>query len=279
MYCEKCGAENLETATLCQNCGGVFVFSKPARTSGMAISSTILGISGITMFALMGIAWIIGLIFGFLALYISGVTMFCLMGIAWIISLVFGIISLNKINKSGGQIKGKGFAVTGIATSSSGLGLLLLTIGFVMFFTSAQAVSARKNFINMRNSGLIATADQGRPAIEGMVNIFTSQSDTEANCIAVLFTPDDPYDTASYIRQNFTCGPADETPLEISWQFKTNTDEGDLYDFTIIMPLDHNATSSTTVTIVYDGTEQIILENGTYKITITPPEPEPQEQI
>ena len=278
MYCEKCGAENLETATLCQNCGGVFVFSRPSRISGMAISSTILGISGITMFALMGIAWIIGLIFGILALYISGITMFGLMGIAWIISLVFGILSLNRINKSSGQIKGKGFAITGITTSSSGLGLLLLTIGFVMFFTSAQAVSARKNFIKMRNSGLIATVDRGQPAIEGMVNIFTQQSDTEANCIAVLFTPDAPYDTTSYIRHNFTCGPAEGTPLEISWQFKTNTDKGDLYDFTIIMPLDHNATSSTTVTITYDGTEQIIFEDKTYKITLTPPEPETETQ-
>lgn len=277
MYCEKCGAENLETATICQNCGGVFVFSKPSRISGMAIASIILGISGITMFALMGIAWIIGLIFGFLALYVSGITMFALMGTAWIISLVFGILSLNKINKSGGLIKGKGFAVTGIATSSSGLGLLLITIGFVMFFTSAQAISARRNFINMRNSGLITTVDRGQPTIAGWVNVFTEQSDTEANYTAVLFTPDDPYDTASYIRQHLTCGSADTTPLEIAWQFKTSTDEGDLYDFTIIMPINHNATSSTTVMITYDGTEQIIFESNTYKITITPPELEPQE--
>ena len=196
MYCEKCGAENLETATICQNCGGVFVFSKPSRTSGMALASTILGISGITMFALMGIAWIIGLVFGILAMHISGIVMFGLMGIAWIISLVFGILSLNRINKSSGQIKGKGFAVTGITTSSSGLAALLVIIGIVMFFTSAQTISTRRKLVNIQKSGLLATLHQGSPAIEGLVKVFTEQSDTEANFAAVLFIPDDRYDKA-----------------------------------------------------------------------------------
>ena len=91
MYCQKCGADNLENAAMCQQCGGVFVYSKPTRTSGMAITSMILGISGFSMFGVFGITWIIG--------------------------LVFGIIALGRIGKSGGQLKGKGFAITGIATS------------------------------------------------------------------------------------------------------------------------------------------------------------------
>ena len=278
MYCEKCGAENLETATLCQNCGGIFVFSKPSRTSGMALASIILGISGITMFALMGIAWIIGLIFGILALHISGITMFGLMGIAWIISLVFGILSLNKINKSGGQIKGKGFAITGIVTSSSGLAVLLVIIGIVMFFTSAQTLSTRRKLVNIQESGLLTAFHHGSPAIKGMVNVFTEQSKTEANFAAVLFTPDDQYNKASYIRQSLTCELAEKTPLEITWQFKANTDKGDLYDFTINSATGQNSMRSTTVIITYDGTEQVVFENLSYKITIAPPEPVPELQ-
>lgn len=277
MYCEKCGAENLEGAALCQNCGGIFVFSKPSRTSGMALASTVLGISGITMFALMGIAWIIGLIFGILALHISGITMFGLMGIAWIISLVFGILSLNKINKSGGQIKGKGFAVTGIVTSSSGLAVLLVVIGVVMFFTSAQTISTRRKLINIQNSGLLTVLHHGSPAIEGWVNVFTEQGDTKANCAAVLFTPDDQYGKASYIRQRLTCELAEKAPLEITWQFRANTDQGDLYNFTINSAVGQNSIRSTTVIVTYDGTEQVVFESLSYKITIAPPEPEHQE--
>ena len=274
MYCEKCGAENLETATLCQNCGGIFVFSKPSRTSGMALASIILGISGITMFALMGIAWIIGLIFGILALHISGIIMFGLMGISWIISLVFGILSLNKINKSGGQIKGKGFAVTGITTSSSGLAALLVIIGVVMFFTSAQTLSTKRKLINIQESGLLTSLHQGSPAIEGTVNVFTDESNTMATCATALFTPLDQYDKASYIRQRLVCGPEEKGPLEIIWQFMANTDQGDLYDFTINSPAGQNAISSTTIKITYNGTEQLVFENPSYKVIITPPEEE-----
>ena len=278
MYCEKCGAENLEGAAMCQNCGGIFIFGKPSRTSGMALASTVLGISGITMFALMGIAWIIGLVFGILALHISGITMFGLMGIAWIISLVFGILSLNKINKSGGQIKGKGFAITGIVTSSSGLAVLLVIIGIVMFFTSAQTLSTRRKLISMQNSGLLTMPHQGSPAIEGTVSVFTEQNETEADFAAALFTSDDQYDKASYIRRSLTCGEAEKAPLEIIWQFKTNTDKGDLYDFTINTALGENSMRSTTLTVTYDGTEQVVFESLSYKITIAPPDPEPELQ-
>ena len=90
MYCEKCGAENLEGANICQQCGGVFVFSKPSRSSGLAVTSMILGISGFSIVGLMGVTLIllamtINLFIGI----VCGFTMFGLMGVAWLAGLVF----------------------------------------------------------------------------------------------------------------------------------------------------------------------------------------------
>jgi hypothetical protein len=120
MYCQKCGSENLENAAICQSCGGVFVYSKPTKTSGMAITSMILGISGFSMLGVFGITWILG--------------------------LVFGILALNKIGKASGAIKGRGLAITGIATSAAGLAFLLTVIGVWLFINSATTFSLHKKF-------------------------------------------------------------------------------------------------------------------------------------
>jgi len=56
-----------------------------ARTSGLAIASLILGICGLP-FAVVG--------------------------------LIFGIVALHRINKSGGELKGRGLAIAGIVVSS-----------------------------------------------------------------------------------------------------------------------------------------------------------------
>ena len=123
---------------------------------------------------------------------------------------------------------------------------------------------------------MLTSLHQGSPAIEGRVDVFTEQSDTAATCAAALFTPLDQYDKASYIRQRLTCGPAENPLPEIIWQFRANTDEGDLYDFTINSPLSQNSISSTTVKITYDGTEQLVFENPSYKVMIAPPEEQQQ---
>lgn len=146
MYCQKCGAENLENAAICQQCGGVFVYSKPTRTSGMAITSMILGITGFPMFGVFCITLILGLIFGILALitWIISLVFGTLALIIWIMGLVLGLMALVKVGKSGGQVKGKGFSITGIATSASGLAVLLTVAGVLIFLNSALTMSLHK---------------------------------------------------------------------------------------------------------------------------------------
>jgi len=98
MYCPKCGTENPDDAQLCRSCSWVLtststVASNPdAKTSGLAITSLVLGILS-----------------------------FCTFFLTMIPAIIFGIISLVKIEKSGGQLKGKGLAIAGIAVPSASL--------------------------------------------------------------------------------------------------------------------------------------------------------------
>jgi prepilin-type processing-associated H-X9-DG protein len=91
MFCPKCGKENLEGAQLCSSCswGLSSVATAPlpdAKTSGLAITSLVLGILS-----------------------------FCTFFITAVPAIVFGIIALVKISKSRGQLKGNGLAISGIA--------------------------------------------------------------------------------------------------------------------------------------------------------------------
>ncbi|MCP4612001.1 MAG: DUF4190 domain-containing protein [Planctomycetes bacterium] len=98
MNCSKCGKENPDDARFCNSCGAAFV-STPTqgpgvivRTSGMAIAAMVLGILSFFTF-----------------------------GITALPALIFGIISLVIIEKSGGRITGRGFAITGIVTPVFGV--------------------------------------------------------------------------------------------------------------------------------------------------------------
>jgi len=106
MYCSKCGKENPDDAQLCHFCSSVLT-STPAqapalgvKTSGMAIAALVLGILSFFTF-----------------------------GITAIPALILGIISLVTIEKSGGRITGRGFAIAGIVTPVLGfipiMGILL----------------------------------------------------------------------------------------------------------------------------------------------------------
>ena len=238
MYCQKCGAENLENATMCQSCGGVFVYSQPTKTSGMAITSMILGISGFSMFGVFGITWIIG--------------------------LVFGIIALNRVGKSSGQLKGKGFAITGIATSAAGLALLLTVIGILLFVNSATTFSLSKK-LKMHNDITAAVPIGQKPGIEGLVCILNDKTNPDDKCTAALFTPEQ--FAADYF---LTCGPKGKEPVKLSWQFSGKKEKADTYNFTITIPVGENATGMSKKIIIYDGKEQVIFEDAQRKIYIKP---------
>ncbi len=102
MYCSKCGKENPDDAQFCSSCSSALTSTPmqgPAvsvKTSGMAIAAMVLGI--LSFFSL---------------------------GLTAIPALIFGIISLVIIEKSGGRITGRGFAITGIVTPVLGLPLLM----------------------------------------------------------------------------------------------------------------------------------------------------------
>ena len=240
MYCQKCGAENLENATMCQSCGGVFVFSKPARTSGMAITSMILGISGFSLLGVFGITGIIG--------------------------LVFGIIALGRIGKSGDQLKGKGFAITGITTSAVGLALWLTVFGVLLFVNSATTFSLSKK-LKMHGDITASVPIGQKPGIEGLVCILNDKANPNDQCTAVLFVPEQV--AVDYF---LTCGPKGKEPVKLSWQFSGKKEKADRYNFAVTVPVGENATSTSKKTIVYDGKEQVIFEDAQRKIYIRPKE-------
>ncbi len=242
MYCQKCGAENLENATICQQCGGVFVYSKPTRTSGMAITSMILGISGFSMFGVFGITWIIG--------------------------LVFGILAINKIGKAGGQIKGKGFAITGIVTSAVGFALILTIIGVLLFVNSATTFSLHKKF--KMYDGFTETAQTSeRPDIKGLVCI-EDKSAPGRNCENILFMVDESEEQFPAVIMNMACESKGQEPVRLSWLFAGREKQADVYHFTITFPAGENAVGTSKKKIVYDGTEQVIYEDTQRKIFIKP---------
>ncbi len=97
MYCPKCGKENPDDAKSCSSCGVVLtpatepVKQPIVKTSGLAIASFILGILSILSF--------------------SRLLLFVITPIP---ALILGIISLVRIEKSGGRLTGRGFAIVGI---------------------------------------------------------------------------------------------------------------------------------------------------------------------
>jgi len=106
MNCPRCGKENPDDAQLCQSCGCVLTQSTVTRedinikTSGLAIASMVLGI---------------------LSVFTCGITA--------IPAVILGIISLVKIEKSGGRLTGRVFAIVGIVVPAV---VCFLAIGLLM---------------------------------------------------------------------------------------------------------------------------------------------------
>ena len=236
MYCQKCGADNLENAGICQSCGGVFVYSKPIKTSGMAITSMILSVS----------------CFPFLGVF----------GIVWILWLVFGLIALNRINKSGGQLKGKGFAIAGIAVSSTGLAILLTLVGVLLIFNSASTVSIHKK--------LKMQEENKQPEIAGVVQVVYTDGDPNNNCALPLFTQEQLHDD-NEIAGQIECPSPIGKPVIVKWEF-TGEDEGEeLYNFNITIP-GEDKTSVFVKTVEYDGEKEVVYKDETVKVVLTPVE-------
>ena len=107
MFCPKCGVENIEGSNMCRGCGWILTGTGPAaaavaaKTSGLAIASMVLGILSFFTFILTGLP-----------------------------AIVLGIISLVQISRNKGQLKGAGFAITGIVTP---LVAVFFMVGFVAF--------------------------------------------------------------------------------------------------------------------------------------------------
>jgi hypothetical protein len=132
--------------------GSAVVPSEPVRTSGLAVASLVLGITGL-----------------------------CTLGAGAIVGLILGIVGLVKISDSGGKLKGKGLAIAGIVVS--GLNLLLLPVLLVAAIalpafgaarTAAQAAVAMSNVKQLQlamtgyaddHNGVLPPGDQWTAAL------------------------------------------------------------------------------------------------------------------
>ena len=103
----------------------------PAKTSGLAIASLVLGVIG-----------------------------FVLCGLSSLFGLILGIVALKKIKTSGGRLGGGGLAVGGICASSASL-LLMLTILPALLLPALQGARERALRVScMSNQKQIALACQ-----------------------------------------------------------------------------------------------------------------------
>lgn len=93
----------------------------PAKTSGMAIASLVLGILGIVT---------------------CGITVL----LSAPVGLILGIVAMNRIGKSAGQLRGKGLALAGVIMSS--LTFLLIPILAAMLLPALSAAKQKAQEIN-----------------------------------------------------------------------------------------------------------------------------------
>ena len=121
MYCTKCGAQNSDDAQVCSACGAALISSSiqapsvGVKTSGMAIAALVLGILGIFTCALTAIP-----------------------------AIILGIVSLVRIEKSGGSLTGRGFAIAGIIVPAVALPVIALLMGIMMPALSSVREQAKR---------------------------------------------------------------------------------------------------------------------------------------
>lgn len=141
MYCPKCGSENPDDAQLCRSCSWVLTSTATgipapgAKTSGLAITSLVLAILSPFTCLLTGVP-----------------------------AIIIGIVVLVKIEKSAGQLKGKGLAVAGIAVPGVALPVVALLMGILMpALARVRQIAFRmvcaENMSSMGNTMLIYASD------------------------------------------------------------------------------------------------------------------------
>lgn len=123
MYCPKCGTENPDDTQICRSCSWVLTSisitaqNPNAKTSGLAITSLVLGILSI------------------FTLFLTALP-----------AIILGIISIFKIEKSAGQLKGKGLAIAGIAVPGASLLFIMvpaMMIAIMPALTKARVIAQR----------------------------------------------------------------------------------------------------------------------------------------
>ena len=102
MHCLKCGRENPDDAKYCNSCGSVLT-STPVQAPAVVVKRSRMAIAAF--------------VFSILSLFTFGISA--------PLALVLGIISLVIIEKSGGRITGRNFAIAGIVIPVLGLLILL----------------------------------------------------------------------------------------------------------------------------------------------------------
>ncbi|MHC4248421.1 MAG: DUF4190 domain-containing protein [Planctomycetota bacterium] len=124
MFCQNCGQEMPDSAEMCGSCGKPLrdpageeqPGSAPAKTSGLAIASLVLGILGLLT---------------------------C--GLTAIVGLVLGIVALVKIGKSRGRLGGQGLAIAGTCISGLMMLLIVVQVGLLLPALSSARERARRS--------------------------------------------------------------------------------------------------------------------------------------
>jgi len=117
MYCPKCGRESADDAQICSACSSILTQGKASggnvtvKTSRLAIAALVLGI---------------------LSIFTCGLTA--------IPAIILGIVSLVLIDKSGGRLTGRGFAITGAAIPAV---LILLIVILLPFLARPRSIAFR----------------------------------------------------------------------------------------------------------------------------------------
>ena len=122
MYCPKCGTENPDVAQSCSACGAILTPSQPTTAEPIVPKTSRLAIA----------ALVLGILSAFTCI-VTGVP-----------ALICGIVSLCKIEKSGGRLTGKGFAISGIILPVVVVPVVALLMGILMPALSRARAQARR---------------------------------------------------------------------------------------------------------------------------------------
>lgn len=159
MYCPKCGAENVDGSAICSACSFQLVTAAPqemmppaqAKVSRLAITALVLGILSI------------------LGCFITALP-----------AIIFGIVALVKIGKSGGQLKGKGLAITGLTLPTVAILLMLLLMPALSRVKAmAQQVICGVNMEGLAVSTIIYAQDNEHrfPTVEKWCDLLIEHTD------------------------------------------------------------------------------------------------------